>query len=209
MTEQSQGLKAFINLLETVADNKFLLGDRLIKIGVSGPRLESTLSAIAMAQGELGHARLLYNWSLDLKSIKGKKQEIDKQTGKAFKFIDEINDWLSLIAALYTISLSVDIVLKSVIEAGRKDVISRIHKLVREQKEHLVYARNWAQQLIGDKPPIQTKFNGYLNNFIPEIINWLQLLEEQNSLVEENYLLPNASLKGEFERQILVTKVLN
>ena len=124
MAEQTEGLKAFTDLLETIADNKYLMGDRLVEIGISGPRLESTLSAIAMAQGELGHARLLYNWSLDLKNFKGSKPEIEKQTGKAFKFIEKVNDWCSLIAALYTINVSLDIALRAILDADREDAVS-------------------------------------------------------------------------------------
>jgi ring-1,2-phenylacetyl-CoA epoxidase subunit PaaC len=209
MTEQTEGVKAFTNLLETIADNKFLLGDRLVEIGISGPRLESTLSAIAIAQGELGHARLLYNWSLDLKNFKGSKPEIEKQTGKAFHFVERVTDWLSLIAALYTINLSVDIALKAILEADKEDSVSRISKLVREQKEHLIYAEGWVQQLLEDSPSIKEKFTAYLDEFTPDAVRWLQSLEENSALLSERYFLPNASLTGEFERRAQGVKVSN
>ena len=90
MTEQNN--TSLIELAETIADNKYILGDRLVEIGVSGPKLEATLSAIAMAQQELGHSRLIYRWSYDLKGINGSKVEIKDQTGKAFSKNVEISN---------------------------------------------------------------------------------------------------------------------
>ncbi|OMP67290.1 Phenylacetic acid catabolic protein [Domibacillus epiphyticus] len=209
MAEQDKGLQALTSILETIADNKYLLGDRLVEVGISGPRLESTLSAVAMAQGELGHARLLYNWSLDLKGFKGSKPEIEKQTGKAFPFVERVNDWLSLIAALYAVNLSVDIVLRAILEADEKEVASRIHKLVREQKEHIVYTEGWVQQLLEDSAPIQEKFQGYLDSFILEAVSWLKSIEGKKELADGNYILPNAQLAEEFDRRVQKMAVPN
>src|SRR5699024_7481282 len=90
-----------IELLETIADNKYVMGDHLVEVGVSGPNLESTVSSIAMAQSELGHARLLYHWVEELKTGSKKKIDIKGQTGKSFQSANETNDWISLIANLF------------------------------------------------------------------------------------------------------------
>jgi ring-1,2-phenylacetyl-CoA epoxidase subunit PaaC len=152
---------------------------------------------------------LLYYLSLDLKNFKGSKPEIEKQTGKAFHFVERVTDWLSLIAALYTINLSVDIALKAILEADKEDSVSRISKLVREQKEHLIYAEGWVQQLLEDSPSIKEKFTAYLDEFTPDAVRWLQSLEENSALLSERYFLPNASLTGEFERRAQGVKVSN
>lgn len=209
MAEVKTGMNQFTKMVETIADNKYLLGDRLVEVGVSGPRLESTLSAIAMAQGELGHARLLYNWALDLSGHSGKKPEIESQTGKAFRFIEQVDDWLSLIAALYTVNVSVELVLKAVLEADEKDIVSRIQKLLREQKEHMMYTEGWVKQLMDDAKPIQEKFQGYLDAFIPEAAGWLRSLDENKALHEGGYLRSDAALADRFEQRLEKTAVLN
>lgn len=202
MAEQTAGLKAFIELLETVADNKYVLGDRLVEVGVSGPNLEATLSAIAMAQGELGHARLLYNWTFDLKGHKGKKPNIEKQTGKAFKGAGEVGDWISLIAALFTVNTAIDLVLKSVLEANHAEVATRVNKLLREQKEHIIYSRNWAQQLLNDRGAIPRKFKEAFDQIIPEVEAWIKAVEQKTELVDEGYILRESQLYSKFQNQI-------
>lgn len=202
MAEHTAGLKAFIELLETVADNKYVLGDRLVEVGVSGPNLEATLSAIAMAQGELGHARLLYNWTFDLKGHKGKKPNIEKQTGKAFKGVVEVHDWISLIAALFTVNTAIDLVLKTVLEANHTEVAPRVNKLLREQKEHIIYSRNWAQQLLKDRGAIPRKFKEALDQIIPEVESWIKAVEQKTELVDEGYILKESQLYSKFQNRI-------
>jgi ring-1,2-phenylacetyl-CoA epoxidase subunit PaaC len=103
----------------------------------------------------------------------------------------------------------VDIALKAILEADKEDSVSRISKLVREQKEHLIYAEGWVQQLLEDSPSIKEKFTAYLDEFTPDAIRWLQSLEENSALISERYFLPNANLTGEFERRAQGVKVSN
>ncbi|OLN21274.1 phenylacetic acid catabolism protein [Domibacillus antri] len=209
MAEMKTGLAQFTNVVEKIADNKYLLGDRLVEIGVSGPRLESTLSAIAMAQGELGHARLLYSWALDLSGFSGKKPEIESQTGKAFQFIEQVDDWVSLIAALYTVNASVDIVLNAVLKAENTDIVSRIQKLIREQKEHMMYTEGWIRQLREDSKPVQQKLQQYLDAYTLEAAEWLESLDADKTLQEGGYLSNDSALAEQLSQRLQKTAVLN
>ncbi|HWO97002.1 MAG TPA: Phenylacetic acid catabolic protein [Bacillus sp. (in: firmicutes)] len=202
MGEQTAGLKSFIELVEAIADNKYVLGDRLVEIGISGPNLEATLAAIAMAQGELGHARLLYNWIFDLKELTGKKPEIENQTGKAFQGVVDIHDWISLIAASYVVNIAVDVVLKSVLDSSHSKVATRVHKLIREQKEHIVYTQHWAQQLLKDQGAIPRKFREALDQVIPHAEAWLKSVEQKAELVDEGYILRDSQLFSKFQDQL-------
>lgn len=202
MDNQTQGLTSFINVIEAIADNKYVLGDRLVEVGVSGPDLEATLSSIAMAQAELGHARLLYNWSFDLKGHNGKKPDIRDQTGKAFGASLEINNWITLIASFYIVNQALDIVMREVFKAGNSDVISRIHKLIKEQREHIVYSQSWARILLQDKGKVPHIFNEALKNAIPEVEQWLQSIEKDQDLIHGGYLLKDSNLLTKFRNQI-------
>ncbi|MEB3100159.1 Phenylacetic acid catabolic protein [Ferviditalea candida] len=202
MVEQSTGLKAFIELVEAIADNKFILGDRLVEIGIGGPDIEAATSAIAMAQGELGHSRILYNWIQDLKGRQGTKPEIKNQTGKAFNGVVQINGWLTLIAALYTVDVAQDLVLNSILQARREDVISRIHKLMKEQREHILYSRGWANSLLNDRMSVPRKFNEALDRIIPEVEKWLADLNASHVLKDEGYLSRELDLLKSFREQI-------
>jgi 1,2-phenylacetyl-CoA epoxidase catalytic subunit len=199
----AQGVESFIELLEAIADNKFVIGDRLVEIGIGGPNLEATLSSIAMAQGELGHARLLYNWSFDLKGLTGKKKDVQKQSGKAFAHVVNVKDWITLIAAVYTVNIGMNLVLNALFEAQREDVAARIHKLLREQEEHIAYAKGWAVQLLNDRGAVPRKFRAALGTSIHEVRCWLVKLERDPSLTAGGYLPAQSDLSDKFDQEIL------
>lgn len=202
MMTQSAGLKSFIELLETIGDNKYVFGDKLVEVGVSGPNMEATLAAIAMAQGELGHSRLLYNWVFDLKGLKGKKPDVKGQTGKAFNGVGSIHNWITLIAALYAVNTAVDLVLKSILQANQAKVVSRVNKLMREQKEHILYSQGWAQQLLEDKGAIPRKFKEAVREITPEVGAWLREVEQKYELFDEGFLARGSKLYDKFQEEL-------
>ncbi|BDG47703.1 Phenylacetic acid catabolic protein [Parageobacillus sp. KH3-4] len=201
MSKMKLGVHSFIELLETIADNKYVLGDRLVEIGVSGPNLEATLAAVAMAQGELGHARLLYNWCFDLRGVKGKKADILRQTGKAFRGVVNVHNWISLIAALYTVNTAIHIVLQSALESNHSKAASRVQKLIREQKDHIIYAKNWAKQLLHDQGIVPHRFRESLNGVVDEAYAWLAEIEKKQELQMEGYLPKDVKLTEKFKEQ--------
>lgn len=201
MAKEEQSVQSFIELLETIADNKYVLGDRLVEVGVSGPNLEATLAAVAMAQGELGHARLLYNWAFDLKGVKN-RPNIEGQTGKAFQSVVEVNNWISLIASLYTVNTAMDVVFRSILEAGNENVVSRMKKLMNEQKEHIIYAESWAKQLLNDEGAIPVRFKESLKQIVPATEHWLKKVEQQTDIAQEGYIVKGAPLLQQFKERV-------
>lgn len=205
MGDKTVGLTSFIETIETIADNKYVLGDLLVEIGVSGPDLEATLSTIAMAQGELGHARLLYNWAFDLKGTK--KQEIGHQTGKAFASVVAVNSWIDLIGSLYVVNVGLELALKAMLDGRHADVVNRINKLLKEQKEHIIYSRGWVEQLLNDQGAVPRKMDESLKKVTPEVWAWLKSLEDSAALVEEGYLKAGVDLVTPFQSQIAKLQV--
>lgn len=182
MGGQQKKLPSFLDLIEHIADNKFVLGDRLVEVGFSGPNLEATHAAIAMAQGELGHARNLYNWTAKLQ---GKPiRDIKSQTGKALNWLVQIEDWIQLIAGLYTANIAHGLLLEAVLET-EEEAVSRIHKLTEEQKEHMVYSREWVNQLLQEEGAIPGKFLKALSETAAEVANWLRKVDETGVLATE------------------------
>ncbi|GAA4714525.1 Phenylacetic acid catabolic protein [Brevibacillus fulvus] len=198
-----QTVTELIALLEQIADNKLLLGDRLVEIGVSGPDLEATLGAIAMAQGELGHARLLYHWSFDLRGHTGKKPDVTEQTGKAFSTVLHISNWIELIANLYVASASADLVIKALLDSRRPEIVNRLQKLWREQQEHLLYSRGWLEQLLQDAGAIPTHTRQALADASQCGSEWLSSIEQQSrQLTAAGILSPTLNLAAPFQLQI-------
>lgn len=200
MAEQNNS--SLIELAETIADNKYILGDRLVEIGVSGPKLEATLSAIAMAQQELGHSRLIYRWAFDLKGVNGNKVEIKDQTGKAFSKNVEISNWIELIGGLYATNVAIDLVMRAIIEADTKEINHPFSKMLKEQDEHLIYSRSWCKQLLNEKGSIPARFKIALEKVTIEVVEWVKKVENDPLLVSQNIILPNTNLVTECKRRV-------
>lgn len=205
MTEQNYS--SLINLAETIADNKYILGDRLVEIGVSGPTLEATLSAIAMAQQELGHSRLIYRWANDLKGANGSRVEIKDQTGKAFARNVEISNWIELIAGLYAVNVAVDLVMRAIIEGRNTEINHPFSKMLKEQNDHLVYSKVWCKQLLNDQGSIPTRFKISLEKVMIEVVDWLKTVESDSFLISENIINKNENLVAKCKE--VVNELLN
>ncbi|THE09726.1 phenylacetic acid catabolism protein [Bacillus timonensis] len=196
MTNEHNSL---IELGETIADNKFVLGDRLVEIGISGPTLEGTLSSIAMAQQELGHSRLLYRWVSDLTGVKA---EVKDQTGKAFQQNVKIGNWIELIAGLYVTNVAVDLVMKAMIEANNPNVNPPFTKMLKEQQEHLIYSESWCEQLLLDKGSIPRRCREAIEKTAQEAKEWLIKVEDDMYLVTESIIPKDARLVEQFNATI-------
>ncbi|MGJ9383160.1 Phenylacetic acid catabolic protein [Salipaludibacillus sp. CF4.18] len=193
---------SLVELAETIADNKYILGDRLVEIGISGPTLESTLSSVAMAQQELGHSRLIYRWAYDLKGLNGSKVEIKDQTGKAFTTNVDITNWIELIAGLYTTNVAIDLVMRAIIDAKNEEVNPPFSKMLKEQQEHLIYSETWCNQLLNDKGSIPKKFRYALENATNETIEWLNKVEKDDLLTSEKMIAENTNLVSDYKKQV-------
>jgi ring-1,2-phenylacetyl-CoA epoxidase subunit PaaC len=183
--------QTLINLIESIADNKYVLGDRLVEVGFSAPTVESSLASVALAQGELGHARLLYNWVFDLNGVTGKKPDITKETGKSFPEVRAIDGWVKLIASFFAVNAASDIVMESMMNTKNSDITSNINKLYLEHKEHFIYSEGWAIKLLNDKGAVPSKFVEELNKIVPETEEWLKDVESSNELFEGGILSEN------------------
>lgn len=192
--------EVLVELLETVADNKFVMGDHLVEIGVSGPNLEATLSAVAIAQAELGHARLLYNWREELRTGERKKIEIKDQTGKAFSTAIEIEDWISLIASLFTTDTASEIILDAISESAFST--KTVTKMVKEQKANITYARSWCIQLLNDSGTIPEKIQRDLEKARAEAYDWLKTCQNDDRLRHLGIFDGETNVTETFNKQI-------
>lgn len=189
-------------LAETIADNKFILGDRLVEIGISGPNLEATLSSIAMAQAELGHARLMYKWANELQGLNGSKVEIKNQTGKAFPSVVNTSHWVGLIAGVYAVNVAVDLVMNEINRANHPDLNAPFSKMLKEQEEHLLYSRSWCKQLLNDKGAVPKTLTAELEKVSLEALKWLEIIETDKLLISEKIILENSNLANAYKETI-------
>ncbi|MED3563046.1 Phenylacetic acid catabolic protein [Bacillus xiapuensis] len=198
----NQNLYSLVEAAETIADNKLILGDRLVEIGISGPNLEATLSSIAMAQAELGHARLMYKWANELQGLNGSKMEVKGQTGKAFPTVVHATNWIGLIAGLYAVNEAVGLVMKVISNSNHPEVNTPFSKMLKEQEEHLLYSKSWCKQLLNDKGAVPKTFQQELEKVTQEVLQWLKSVENDELLISEKIIPENSNLTALYKETI-------
>ncbi|SDI41216.1 Phenylacetic acid catabolic protein [Alteribacillus persepolensis] len=191
-----------VTVAETIADNKFIMGDKLVEVGVSGPTLEASLSSISMAQGELGHARLLYRWSYEVQGLRAGKIDVKEQTGKAFSQIVNASNWVDLIAGLYVNNVAIDLVLKELMKNKKEELNAQFDKMLNEQEEHLIYAEDWSHQLINDKGAIPKRFEAQVDEAARAAAKWLDEVQNDEHLQGSGAVSKNSDLPGQFNTVI-------
>lgn len=175
----------FHELLETIADNKFVLGDKLAEVGISAPELDASIASIALAQGELGQARHLYIWSFDLQGI---EREVVEQSGKAFPMLHAIDNWISLIAGSYVINEAVNVLVQDLLDADKPGVRAKLSKLERELLEHITFSRGWSEKMLNERGKIPETYRCALSDINSEVESWLEQVDQATNLQEEGYL---------------------
>jgi ring-1,2-phenylacetyl-CoA epoxidase subunit PaaC len=134
-----------VSLIGSLADNKWALGRRYGEWAVSAPTIEAAVSAAAMAQDELGHARSTYPVLAKL-GVERSDEGLD--AGQPLPVIAaELPDWASLIAA----NLVVDGILTTFVASGRDSSIEpfaqRARKILQEEGAHRVHAEAWLRRI--------------------------------------------------------------
>jgi 1,2-phenylacetyl-CoA epoxidase catalytic subunit len=134
-----------ISLIGSLADNKGALGRRYGEWAVSAPTIESAVSAAAMAQDELGHARATYPV---LAKLGVSRDDEGLEAGYPLPVIaHELPDWASFIAA----NLVVDGILTTFVASARNSSIEplaqRARKILQEEGAHRVHAEAWLRRI--------------------------------------------------------------
>lgn len=144
---------ALADLLRRLAEAKHILGHRLALAGLSAPALEATVATAAMAQEELGHARLLYASEARLRDAAG-----DRDPGLALEIqtappdpslVPPFGDWLDVLATLATLDAALARWLEALAEQGEPWLASRARRMLDEEAAHRAYAEGWLEVVRG------------------------------------------------------------
>ena len=192
-------------LIQSMADSKYLLGRKLAELGPGAPTLEAATAACALAQSELGHARLLYRLAAELRGEAAgswREDGPEPQVESAFPFIAEVGThWVEFICALYASNAAISVLLDEVLTAA-PDLSRSLAKLRPEQKDQILYAEGWLQTLAQERGRIPAGVVASLAAMVPVAEQWLAAAEADGLLRREG-LLPaaGANLAQTFRRR--------
>ena len=140
-------MSALADVLGGLAAAKHGLGYRLAFAGLSAPAIEAAVATVALAQEELGHARLLYASELRLRGGGG---EDEGAVGAAIQTAPPVpelvpapDDWAQVLATLATLDTALSLWLETLAESAEAWLRPRGQRMLDEETFHRDYLRGW------------------------------------------------------------------
>ena len=150
-------LPALVDLVVALADNKHALGLRYGEWCTCGPTIEAGVAATAMAQDELGHARVLYGLLEELPGAP-RRSEHEWVAGDARTvglLQQPFPSWPHLIVANVLIDQALACVLETAMDSSYLPLRQRTRKLIEEEQFHAIHGRGWLRQLAAEGPAVR------------------------------------------------------
>ncbi len=149
----AEALGAFVAAL---ADTKFFLGRRVAEWCVGAPELESAVACAAVAQEELGHARVLYPLLADLPlqtPLTPLEREGDREVVLCPEFLRRPwRSWPEAVVGLALVDTALTVALQAATRSAHEELARRACRIVEEERFHSVFAWGRVRALFGRLP---------------------------------------------------------
>ena len=141
--------QSLANWLTAMSDTKHLLGLRYAEWCTGGPELEANIAASAMAQFELGHARVLRGVLSDLpEDPRGASRATDRSTWFSIGALDRpFSGWVDLVIGNALVDTLLTVNLRSALAGNYHPLTQRLRKVLAEEEYHSVHADAWVKRL--------------------------------------------------------------
>jgi ring-1,2-phenylacetyl-CoA epoxidase subunit PaaC len=178
-------VSALADVLGGLAAAKHGLGYRLAFAGLSAPAIEAAVATVAVAQEELGHARLLYASELRLREGGG---EDEGAVGAAIQtappapeLVPAPTSWVEVLTTLATLDTALSLWLEALAERGEPWLQPRARRMLDEEAFHREYLCGWLAVVAGEpalRERIATSVEAALARYGP----WLDALAARAAL---------------------------
>ena len=161
-----------VDWLLVMADNKRLLGLRYAEWSTGAPELEADITVSAMAQYELGHARLIRGVLKDLPEAP--EEETRNQDPAAWRCLPALDrplpGWTELVVANALVDTLLTVNMTAAANGGYRPLAQRLRKAVAEERYHFVHAGAWIRRLASGSEAIVTRLAGAIEDAWPQCI---------------------------------------
>jgi phenylacetate-CoA oxygenase PaaI subunit len=163
-----------VDLVTALADNKHALGLRYAEWCSSGPTIEAGVAATAMAQDELGHARVLYGLLEELPgSPRRSEHEWSAADARTVAFIDRaFAGWPHLIVANLMLDRVLAIVLETAFDSRYLPLRQRARKIIEEERYHAIHGQSWLAQLAAEGPGVRAQLAAAVRDIWSDALCW-------------------------------------
>ncbi|HLW47479.1 MAG TPA: Phenylacetic acid catabolic protein [bacterium] len=163
-----------VDLIVALADNKHALGIRYAEWCSSGPTIEAGVAATAMAQDELGHARVLYGLLEELPGAPRRSEhEWSAADARTVRFVEApFQSWPHLIVANLMVDRSLAMVLETALESRYLPLRHRARKIIEEERYHAIHGQSWVAQLAVEGADVRARLAEAVESVWDETLCW-------------------------------------
>jgi ring-1,2-phenylacetyl-CoA epoxidase subunit PaaC len=167
-------LPALVDLVVALADNKHALGLRYGEWCTCGPTIEAGVAATAMAQDELGHARVLYGLLEELPGAPHRSEhEWVAGDARTVGLLQQpFPGWPHLIVANVLVDQALTCVLETALDSRYLPLRQRARKLIEEEQFHAIHGRGWLRQLAAEGPAVREQVAVIIKQAWPDALCW-------------------------------------
>lgn len=160
--------------LLAVADNKRVLGLRYAEWCTGAPELEADVAISAMAQYELGHARLLRGVLNDLpEDPRGESRESDPAAWRCLPVLDRpARGWADVVVLNVLVDRLLTVNLDAAAAGGVRPLAQRLRKAVAEERYHSLHASAWIQRLFEGPAELVERARDAIVTVWPQCTAW-------------------------------------
>jgi len=173
-TEPGPVATALGTFVVSLADSKFFLGRRVAEWSVGAPELESAVACAAVAQEELGHARVLYPLLADLPldpPLVPLEREQDRERYYCPRFLTRPwESWPEAVVGLALVDAAVQVALQSATSSAHGELARRACRIVDEERFHTVFAWGRLRALLATRAG---EVRPLLASRLDEVVDWL------------------------------------
>lgn len=160
--------------LLAVADNKRVLGLRYAEWCTGAPELEADVAVSAMAQYELGHARLLRGVLNDLpEDARDESVESDPGAWRSLPILDRpARSWTEVVVLNALVDRLLTVNLEAAAGGGLRPLAQRLRKAVAEERYHSLHAGAWLQRILAGPDEAAARAAHAVSEAWPPCIEW-------------------------------------
>ena len=192
---------ALIELLESMADDEFVIGFSDSEWTGIAPLLEEDVAISSLAQDELGHAAALYGL---LGELTGKDPDAlaydrDPEAYRHCRLLDHgRGDWAMTMARRYLYDTADGVRLEALAEGSWPPLADLVGKLIREERYHQMHGAVWLDRLSRGGHEARSRLVKGLATLGPDAATVFTPLSEERALVDGRIL---AAPMAELERR--------
>lgn len=155
-------------LVQSLADNKQLLGLRYAEWCTAAPTLEADIAGAAMGLDDLGHSRVLHGSLRELGEPDALRDPANPERYLNVAYFDQPwTRWAQFVAANAVLDTAFTVMIEALANGNVEVLRGRLRKMLQEEHYHYLHGRSWLREM-GAGPEVERAFSEAMEWFGPD-----------------------------------------